>query len=169
MAEQKGGQKDMRLAALRRFATAITVLNVFGHTVLGFEQSWAQPLVSLLAAYSTEILLEVLESRRLGRKPRLASHRPPVAAATAAWPAVGRRVGRRRNCTAASAIRKLRRPLRPLRPAADHAKSAVRQPRRVVATVAMRGQTVPVARRQVRQAPVSAPAGLADPESNSAA
>jgi Na+-translocating ferredoxin:NAD+ oxidoreductase RnfD subunit len=63
-------KKDMRLAALRRFATAITLLNVLGHTVLGFEQSLAQPVVALLAAYSTEILLEVLESRRLGRRPR---------------------------------------------------------------------------------------------------
>src|SRR3954470_3124414 len=62
--------KDMRLAALRRFATAITLLNVLGHAVLGFEQSLAQPLVALLTAYSTEILLEVIESRRLGRRPR---------------------------------------------------------------------------------------------------
>src|SRR3954451_24057457 len=62
--------KDMRLAALRRFATAITLLNVLGHTVLGFEQSLAQPVVALLTAYVTEILLETLESRRLGRKPR---------------------------------------------------------------------------------------------------
>src|SRR3954449_5550965 len=63
-------QEDMRLAALRRFATAITLLNVLGHTVLGFEQSLAQPVVALLTAYVTEILLETLESRRLGRKPR---------------------------------------------------------------------------------------------------
>ncbi len=70
MAEQIKPRKDMRLAALRRFATAITALNILGHTVLGFEQSFAQPLVALLATYSTEILLEVLEARRLGRKPR---------------------------------------------------------------------------------------------------
>jgi Na+-translocating ferredoxin:NAD+ oxidoreductase RnfD subunit len=63
-------KKDMRLAALRRFATAITLLNVFGHTVLGFEQSWATPFVALLAAYSTEILLEVIDAWRLGRRPR---------------------------------------------------------------------------------------------------
>src|SRR4051812_45798861 len=63
-------QKDMRLAALRRFATAITILNLIGHTVLGFEQSYAQPLVSLLFAYLTELLLETLESRRLGQRPR---------------------------------------------------------------------------------------------------
>src|SRR3954469_9679261 len=69
MAEQKP-QKDMRLAALRRFATAITLLNVVGHAFLGFEQSLAQPFAALLATYSTELLLEVFESRRLGRKPR---------------------------------------------------------------------------------------------------
>jgi len=67
MAEMK---KDMRLTALRRFATAITILNVLGHTVLGFEQAWATPIVALLAAYSTEILLEVINARRLGYKPR---------------------------------------------------------------------------------------------------
>src|SRR3954469_19089782 len=63
-------QKDMRLAALRRFATAITVLNILGHTVLGFEQSLATPVVAVLAAYATEILLELAESWRLGRSPR---------------------------------------------------------------------------------------------------
>ena len=63
-------KKDMRLAALRRFAAAITILNVLGHTVLGFEQSLAQPVVALLTAYTAEILLELLESWRLGRQPR---------------------------------------------------------------------------------------------------
>lgn len=63
-------KKDMRLAALRRFAIAITLLNVLGHTVLGFEQSYAQPFVALLATYSTELLLEVFEARRFGRRPR---------------------------------------------------------------------------------------------------
>ena len=63
-------KKDMRLAALRRFATAITILNILGHTVLGFEQAYATPLIALLAAYSTELLLETIESRRLGRRPR---------------------------------------------------------------------------------------------------
>jgi Na+-translocating ferredoxin:NAD+ oxidoreductase RnfD subunit len=63
-------QKDTRLGALRRFATAITVLNVLGHTVLGFEQSLATPVTAVLVAYAMEILLEIVESRRLGRKPR---------------------------------------------------------------------------------------------------
>ncbi len=47
-----------RLPALRRFAVAITVLNVLGHFVLGFEQSWAQPLVALATAYGVELILE---------------------------------------------------------------------------------------------------------------
>jgi hypothetical protein len=47
-----------RLPALRRFAVAITVLNVLGHSVLGFEQSWAQPLVALATGYGVELLLE---------------------------------------------------------------------------------------------------------------
>lgn len=59
--------RDLRLPALRRFAIAITVLNLLGHTVLGFEQSWAQPLVALAAAYASELLLAALEARRQGR------------------------------------------------------------------------------------------------------
>ncbi|MGH2413126.1 MAG: enediyne biosynthesis protein UnbU [Microcystaceae cyanobacterium] len=51
-----------RLAGLRRFAIAITFLNLLGHTVLGFEQSWAQPLVALATAYSLELFLELIDA-----------------------------------------------------------------------------------------------------------
>jgi enediyne biosynthesis protein E5 len=54
---------DFRFEALWRFALAITILNVLGHTLFGFEQSWAQPLVSLATAYSLEFLLEFVEAR----------------------------------------------------------------------------------------------------------
>ncbi len=64
------GAVDVRLKALRRFATAITVLNLLGHFWLGFEQSWAHPLAALATAYSLEILLEWLEAQRQGRPPR---------------------------------------------------------------------------------------------------
>jgi hypothetical protein len=57
-----------RLAGLRRFALAITVLNILGHTVFGFEQSWAQPLVALATAYSTELLLDFVGARLSGRR-----------------------------------------------------------------------------------------------------
>jgi Na+-translocating ferredoxin:NAD+ oxidoreductase RnfD subunit len=52
-----------RLGGLRRFAVAITVLNILGHAFFGFEQSLAQPLVALAAAYSTELLLEFIDAR----------------------------------------------------------------------------------------------------------
>jgi enediyne biosynthesis protein E5 len=59
-----------RLAGLRRFAIAITLLNLLGHTVLGFEQSWAQPLVSLITAYSVELLLETVDAWTHQQRPR---------------------------------------------------------------------------------------------------
>ena len=62
--------QDLRLAALRRFAIAISVLNIFGHALLGFEQSLAQLFASLATAYSVELLLEVIEARVNGRRPR---------------------------------------------------------------------------------------------------
>lgn len=62
--------KDLRLPALRRFAIAITVLNILGHTVLGFEQATAQLIFSILTAYTMELLLETLESWASGRRPR---------------------------------------------------------------------------------------------------
>jgi len=61
-----------RLAGLRRFAVAITVLNLLGHTFLGFEQSWAQPLVALAAAYGAELLLEWIDALAGKRKPYFA-------------------------------------------------------------------------------------------------
>jgi hypothetical protein len=65
-------ERDLRLPALRRFAVAITVLNLLGHTVLGFEQSWACPLVAVATAYVVELLLEVIEARLNGRALRVA-------------------------------------------------------------------------------------------------
>jgi enediyne biosynthesis protein E5 len=59
-----------RLGGLRRFAVAITALNILGHTVFGFEQSWATPLVAVAAAYGTEMLLELVDARIYRRPPR---------------------------------------------------------------------------------------------------
>jgi hypothetical protein len=70
VSEKTGEKKDLRLPALRRFAFAITLLNVAGHTVLGFEQAWATPLLALAVAYGTELLLETVEAWRQGRRPR---------------------------------------------------------------------------------------------------
>jgi enediyne biosynthesis protein E5 len=61
---------EARLGGLRRFAFAITVFNVLGHTVFGFEQSWLQPLLSVAVAYCCELLLEWTDAISEGRKAR---------------------------------------------------------------------------------------------------
>lgn len=59
-----------RLGGLRRFAIAITVFNILGHTVFGFEQAWIQPLVSILTAYVCEIWFELVDCYVQRRRPR---------------------------------------------------------------------------------------------------
>jgi hypothetical protein len=59
-----------RIGGLRRFALAITVFNILGHTVFGFEQAWAQPLVSLATTYACELFCEWMDARAEGRRPR---------------------------------------------------------------------------------------------------
>ena len=61
---------NMRLAALRRFAITISILNLLGHTVLGFENSWAQMVVALGTSYLTELLLETIDASASGRQRR---------------------------------------------------------------------------------------------------
>jgi enediyne biosynthesis protein E5 len=60
---------DLRLPALRRFAAAITILNIVGRTVLGFEGSWAQMFAALGTAYTMEFAFDALDARISGRKP----------------------------------------------------------------------------------------------------
>lgn len=62
----------IRLGGLRRFAIAISILNVLGHTWFGFEQSLAQPVVALATAYSLELAMEFLMARSAGRAPAYA-------------------------------------------------------------------------------------------------
>jgi hypothetical protein len=62
--------RDLRLPALRRFAIAITIVNLLGHTILGLEPSWAQMFTSLFTAYGLEIVLEWVQARAEGRPPR---------------------------------------------------------------------------------------------------
>ncbi|MEV5569958.1 enediyne biosynthesis protein UnbU [Spirillospora sp. NPDC052269] len=61
--------KDPRVAALRRFAISISAFTVLGHTVLGFEQAYATPVVALATAYVLEIGLETLDAWAT-RRPR---------------------------------------------------------------------------------------------------
>src|SRR5215216_1203563 len=75
MSANESWQQANRLGGLRRFAVAITVLNILGHTVFGFEQSWAQPLVALATAYVVELLLERIDSWCRRRTPKYAGGR----------------------------------------------------------------------------------------------
>ncbi len=62
--------KNLRLEALKRFAIAITVLNIAGHSFLGIEQSWAHPVAAIITTYSLELFFEWLNSKIHGFKPR---------------------------------------------------------------------------------------------------
>jgi Na+-translocating ferredoxin:NAD+ oxidoreductase RnfD subunit len=68
----QGGYGSDHLGGLRRFAVAITVFNILGHLVFGFEQSYAQPLVALAAAYGTELLLDYVDAKLNHRARRCA-------------------------------------------------------------------------------------------------
>ncbi|MFL6163711.1 MAG: hypothetical protein ACJ74U_16015 [Jatrophihabitantaceae bacterium] len=63
-------QPDTRYIALRNFAISISVLNVFGYTMLGFEQPWLWPLLAVLVGYATEITFELISSWVNRRQPR---------------------------------------------------------------------------------------------------
>ncbi|HJQ33744.1 MAG TPA: hypothetical protein VJ866_16300 [Pyrinomonadaceae bacterium] len=70
MDDRQRQEQARRLGGLRRFAVAITVLNVLGHTVFGFEPAWAQPLVALATAYTMELLLETVDAWAHRRRPK---------------------------------------------------------------------------------------------------
>jgi hypothetical protein len=53
--------------ALWYFGLLILFGTIIGHTVLGFEQSWADPVVALLTAGACQLLLEWIDSRAKSR------------------------------------------------------------------------------------------------------
>ncbi|KZM73250.1 enediyne biosynthesis protein [Nocardia terpenica] len=62
--------KDVRYLALRNFALSLSVFNIFGYTLLGFEQPWLWPLIAMATAYVTEIVFEVISGWANRRAPR---------------------------------------------------------------------------------------------------
>lgn len=70
--EHRGPREPLspRVMALRMFAATITVFTVLGAFVLGFEDSWAQPVVAVAAAYALELALETLDAWGRRRPPR---------------------------------------------------------------------------------------------------
>jgi Na+-translocating ferredoxin:NAD+ oxidoreductase RnfD subunit len=69
MSDMDNWSKSSRLGGLRRFAIAITLLNILGHAFFGFEQSLAQPLAALGTAYGMELMLELIDARVNRRAP----------------------------------------------------------------------------------------------------
>lgn len=60
----------LRLFALWYFTVLMIVWNVVGHTVLGFEQSWAAPLAAIAASIAVSMLLDWIDARARDREVR---------------------------------------------------------------------------------------------------
>jgi enediyne biosynthesis protein E5 len=67
---------DPRYLALRNFAISISVFNIFGYTLLGFEQPWLWPLLAVAAGYTTEIVFELVSAWAHQRRPRFVGNGP---------------------------------------------------------------------------------------------
>lgn len=62
------------IIALRRFAISISIFNIVGYLILGFEQPWTWPFAALATAYTTEIVLEIIGARAEGRQRRFSGN-----------------------------------------------------------------------------------------------
>ncbi|HEX2315709.1 MAG TPA: enediyne biosynthesis protein [Thermomonospora sp.] len=65
---------DVRYIALRNFAISLSVFNILGYTVLGFEQAWLWPLLALATGYAVDLGLESLSAWAERRAPRFAGN-----------------------------------------------------------------------------------------------
>jgi len=61
---------DVHYLALRNFALSISVFNILGYTLLGFEQPWIWPLLALAVGYTTDLAFESLSAWSARRRPR---------------------------------------------------------------------------------------------------
>ncbi|WP_378732977.1 enediyne biosynthesis protein [Nocardia brasiliensis] len=74
--EKPPPEKDKRYLALRNFAISITIFNLIGFPLLGFEQPFLWPFIALATAYSVEIGLEVLAAWAYHRAPAFMGRGP---------------------------------------------------------------------------------------------
>jgi hypothetical protein len=70
------GNQDPRYKALRNFALSISVFNIFGYTMLGFEQMWILPILAIITAYITELTLETITAWAYRRRPQYLGRGP---------------------------------------------------------------------------------------------
>ncbi|MDB6030987.1 MAG: enediyne biosynthesis protein UnbU [Verrucomicrobiales bacterium] len=60
----------LRLIALWYFTALMVLWNVLGHTVLGFEQSWATPITAIVTAIGASMFLDWVDARARNRELR---------------------------------------------------------------------------------------------------
>ncbi|KAA8883760.1 enediyne biosynthesis protein [Nocardia colli] len=63
-------KKDVRYLALRNFAISLSVLNIIGYTLLGFEQPPLWPILALLASYAIDLVFEWITAWSRSTAPR---------------------------------------------------------------------------------------------------
>jgi hypothetical protein len=69
--EPKAKKKpDPRYLALRNFAISISAFNIFGYTLLGFEQPWLWPIMAVAFGYAVDLSMETLSGWAMRRPPR---------------------------------------------------------------------------------------------------
>jgi enediyne biosynthesis protein E5 len=68
--KSRKNNRDPRYLALRNFALSISIFNILGYTVLGFEQPWLWPVIAVVTAYATELVFEVISAWAQRRAPR---------------------------------------------------------------------------------------------------
>jgi putative Ca2+/H+ antiporter (TMEM165/GDT1 family) len=73
--------KDPRYLALRNFAMSITAFNIFGYTLLGWEQPYLWPIFAVLTGYTTEAVFELLSAWVEKRRPAFLGEGPKAAMA----------------------------------------------------------------------------------------
>ena len=67
-------KRDPRYLALRNFAISMSVFNILGYTILGFEQPWTFPLFALAIGYACEITIELIAAWAGNRRPAFTGH-----------------------------------------------------------------------------------------------
>jgi len=60
---------DPRYLALRNFAISISAFNIFGYTLLGFEQPWLFALLAVITGYVTDLTFETIMAWAYKRRP----------------------------------------------------------------------------------------------------
>jgi hypothetical protein len=66
--------RDPRYLALRNFAISMSIFNILGYTILGFEQPWAWPFFALAIGLGLEIVIALIAAWASRAMPAFAGH-----------------------------------------------------------------------------------------------